>query len=161
MGAFGSGLAIFNIELFYSETKRTEGYSMKGTCLLFSAAALSAVFLTGPAHSQNTMRAAAPANASADNTAQNVRDKGGNTMTSTSQSESKSDLKMAADIRRAIVKDKRLSTNAKNIKVITDNGRVTLRGPVNSSQEKTLIAAKASAIAAAGNVDNQLDIANQ
>jgi hyperosmotically inducible periplasmic protein len=134
---------------------------MRSTFLLFSAAALSAVFLTVPAHSQDTMKPSAPANAAPDNTAQNVRDKGGDTMTSTSQSESKSDIKMTADIRRAIVKDHRLSTNAKNIKIITDNGRVTLRGPVNTSEEKTMIAAKARAIAGAGNVDDQLDVANQ
>ena len=54
----------------------------------------------------------------------------------------------------------KLQATAKNIKVITDNGRVTLRGPVRSDQEKTLIAAKAQKIAGEGNVDDQLDVAN-
>ena len=60
-------------------------------------------------------------------------------MTPTSQSESKQDLELAAAIRQAIVKDQRLSTTAKNIKVITDKGKVTLRGPVRSDGEKSLM----------------------
>ena|SRR5215469_13452246 len=135
---------------------------MKRFHLLFSAAALGLVFSAVSARSEEPSKAEPPAaTAPADNTSQNVRDKGGDTLTPTSQSESKTDIKMTADIRRAIVKDKRLSTNAKNIKIISDNGRVTLRGPVNTPREKTLIAAKARAIAGAGNVDNQLDVGNQ
>jgi hyperosmotically inducible periplasmic protein len=119
-------------------------------------AVLSIGLLAGPILGQEPVNSAP-----ADNTAQNVRDKGGDTLTPTSQSESKTDLRITADIRRAIVKDKRLSTSAKNVKIITDNGRVTLRGPVNTPGESTLIAAKARAIAGASNVNNQLDVANQ
>jgi hyperosmotically inducible protein len=135
---------------------------MKSTHLLLSAVALSMAVSTAiPVRSVGAQSTVPPPSAAADNTAQNARDKGGGTLTPTSQSEAKSDLQLAAAIRRAIVKDKRLSTTAKNIKVITDNGKVTLRGPVNSGDEKTLIAAKASAIAGESNVDNQLDVANQ
>ena len=136
---------------------------MKPTHLLLSALALSMTVCAVPAWSEEPQTTAPPASASApaDNTAQNVRDKGGDTITPMSQSESKPDLNLAAAIRRAIVKDKRLSTSAKNVKVITDNGRVTLRGPVNTGEEKTLIAAKARAIAGPGNVDDQLDVANR
>jgi osmotically-inducible protein OsmY len=134
---------------------------MKPTHLLLSALALSMTVAAVPARSQEPPAAPPPASASADNTAQNVRDKGGDTMTPMSQSEAKPDLKLAASIRRAIVKDKRLSTSAHNVKVITDNGKVTLRGPVKTADEKTLIAQKAAAIAGPGNVENQLDVANQ
>ena len=132
---------------------------MKQTYLLLSAAVLSVAFAF-PAWSEEPSGTVPPASAAADNTARNARDKSGDTVTPTSQSESKQDLELAAAIRRAIVKDQRLSTTAKNIKVITDNGKVTLRGPVRSDGEKSLIAEKAQAIAGAGNVDNQLDVAN-
>ncbi len=133
---------------------------MKRTHLLLSAVALSMAVSVAPARSEEPQRTVPPASAPADNTAQNVRDKGGDTLTPMSQSESQPDLKLAAAIRHAIVEDNQLSTTAKNIKVITDNGKVTLRGPVSTSHEKTLIAAKAGAIAGEGNVDNQLDVAN-
>ena len=54
--------------------------------------------------------------------------------------------------------DKSLSTNAKNVKIITANGVVTLRGPVNTPQEKATIEAKVQSIAGANNVDSQLEI---
>jgi osmotically-inducible protein OsmY len=134
---------------------------MKRTYLLLSALTFSMAVSAAPAWTEGPPSTEPPAAAPADNTAQNARDKSGETMTPMSQSESKADLNLAAKIRQAIVKDHRLSTTAKNIKVITDNGKVTLRGPVNSSSEKTLIASKASALAGASNVDNQLDVVNQ
>jgi osmotically-inducible protein OsmY len=54
--------------------------------------------------------------------------------------------------------DKSLSTDAKNIKVITINGVVTLRGPVNTVKEKSTIEAKAQSIAGINNVDSQLEV---
>jgi len=56
------------------------------------------------------------------------------------------------------VADKSLSTTAKNVKIITVNGVVTLRGPVNSPQEKETIEATAQHIAGTNTVDNQLEI---
>jgi osmotically-inducible protein OsmY len=50
---------------------------------------------------------------------------------------------------------------AHNVKIVTANGNVTLRGPVNSEAEKVAIARKAKAIAGAGNVDNQLEVKGQ
>jgi osmotically-inducible protein OsmY len=64
-------------------------------------------------------------------------------------------------IRKAVVADKSLSTMAKNIKIITANGVVTLRGPVKSSQEKGMIEAKAQQIAGADKVNSQLEIIGQ
>src|SRR5204862_6182501 len=74
-----------------------------------------------------------------DNTATNDRDRSGETQTSGDQPNSSADLKITQAIRRALMKDRELSTTAKNIKVVTANGHVTLRGPVKSAQEKAIV----------------------
>lgn len=94
----------------------------------------------------------------ADNTAKNVRDRGGETLTPTDQGESAADRELTAKIRRAIVADDKLSTDAQNVKIITIDGLVTLRGPVKSASEKATVAARAQQIAGAKRVDNQLTI---
>jgi hyperosmotically inducible protein len=98
----------------------------------------------------------------ADNTRKNVPDKTGEKANPIDQSNNPADLKITQAIRQAIVKDKSLTLTAKNVKVITANGNVVLRGPVNSAEEKTKIenAAKAAAGDAA-KVDNQLEIKAQ
>jgi hyperosmotically inducible periplasmic protein len=73
----------------------------------------------------------------------------------------KSDVKIAAQIRRQIVKDKSLSTYAHNVKVVVSAGKVTLRGPVKSDEEKSAIEQKATAIAGAGNVTDELTVKGQ
>lgn len=93
----------------------------------------------------------------ADNTGKNVRDKSGETLTPMDQSNDTRDLEMTQQIRKALMDDDSLSTNAKNIKVITVNGTVTLRGPVNSVEERNKIAAKAKPIAG-GKLKNELEI---
>jgi osmotically-inducible protein OsmY len=70
----------------------------------------------------------------------------------------KSDLKLQRQIRHEIVKDKGLSTYAHNIKIVARDGKVTLRGPVKSDPEKTAIEQKATEIAGAGNVTNELTV---
>jgi hyperosmotically inducible periplasmic protein len=102
--------------------------------------------------------AATPSQTAPDNTGRNVRDRGGDTVTPVDQSNNKADLNLTQQIRKAVMADKSLSTNAKNIKIITANGAVTLRGPVNTPQEKATIEAKAQSIAGANNVDSQLEI---
>ena len=72
----------------------------------------------------------------ADNTAINQRDRSGETATSGDQSNSSADLKITQAIRQALMKDGELSTTAKNIKVITANGQVTLRGPLIMRRRK-------------------------
>jgi hyperosmotically inducible protein len=69
------------------------------------------------------------------------------------------DRAMTQKIRMAIHNDKSLSTYAHNVKIITQSGKVTLKGPVRSEEEKTNIGTKAAAIAGDGNVDTQLTIA--
>ena len=95
----------------------------------------------------------------ADNTGRNVRDRDGDTLTSGDQSENKADLKVTQEIRKAVVADDSLSTNAQNVKIITTNGVVTLRGPVESDEEKAKIAAMAEKVVGVGKVQNQLEVA--
>ena|SRR5579862_9319897 len=96
-----------------------------------------------------------------DNSAVNVSDRAPDAMTADQQSNNKDDVTLTSDIRRAVVKDQSLSMMAHNVKIITANGKVILRGPVKTEEEKTAIAGKAQAIAGAGNVDNQLEVKSE
>jgi hyperosmotically inducible protein len=96
----------------------------------------------------------------ADNTGRNERDRNDATKTPGDQSESEADRTISQQIRKAITADDSVSTNGKNVKIITVDGVVTLRGPVKSETEKKNIAAKAQQIAGVKNVENQLEIAN-
>jgi hyperosmotically inducible protein len=93
-----------------------------------------------------------------DNSAVNVRDRAPGAMTAGQQSNSTSDVELTRRIRRAVVQDHSLSMLAHNVKIISTNGAVMLRGPVKTEEEKTAIANKAQAIAGAGKVDNQLEV---
>lgn len=96
-----------------------------------------------------------------DNSGKNVRDRDTAAVTAGDQSNDKSDLTITQQIRKAVMADKALSTNAQNVKIITADGVVTLRGPVKSAGEKASIAAKAKHVAGVTRVDNQLEIASQ
>ena len=93
-----------------------------------------------------------------DNSAVNIRDRAPGAMTAGQQSNSTSDVELTRRIRRAVVQDHSLSMLAHNVKIISTNGAVMLRGPVKTEEEKTAIANKAQAIAGAGKVDNQLEV---
>jgi hyperosmotically inducible periplasmic protein len=93
-----------------------------------------------------------------DNTATNERDRSGETQTSGDQSNSSADLKITQAIRQALMKDGELSMTAKNIKIITDNGQVTLRGPVKNAQEKAKIDQLARSAAGGAKIVDQLDV---
>ena len=93
-----------------------------------------------------------------DNTATNERDRSGETQTSGDQSNSPADLKITQAIRQALMKDSELSTTAKNVKIITNNGQVTLRGPVKNAQEKAKIDQLAKSATGGAQSDNQLDV---
>src|SRR4029453_3643888 len=90
--------------------------------------------------------------------ATNERDRSGETKTSGDQSNSSADLKTTQAIRQALMKDDELSMTAKNIKVITANGHVTLRGPVKTAQKKAKIDQLAKSAAGGAQIDNQLDV---
>ena len=96
-----------------------------------------------------------------DNTKINQRDRSKSEPTADQQKNNPSDRELARQIRRAIVKDKSLSTYAHNIKVIAQDGMVTLKGPVNSQEEKQAIEAKASAIAGQGKITNEIEVGSK
>jgi hyperosmotically inducible protein len=161
------------------EHKRTNTYTMKKTLLI--AALAAGVFVAGCGPS-NTERGASGQSSSSetgagqsssdastpttsdkqpDNTGVNKRDRSDQALTSGDQGNSKSDREITRNIRRAITKNDQLSTTAKNIKIITADGKTTLRGPVKSEQEKEQIASAVKSVQGVGEVDNQLEVKNQ
>ena len=95
------------------------------------------------------------------NSAVNARDRAPGAMTAGEQSNAKSDVNLTREIRRAVMKDHSLSMLAHNVKIVTANGSVTLRGPVKTEKEKDVIASKAQQIAGADKVNNQLEVEGQ
>lgn len=93
-----------------------------------------------------------------DNTGRNIRDRNSATTTPMDQSESEADRTITQRIRQSIMAERSLSTDAKNIKIITINGVVTLRGPVANSQEKDIITKKAGDVQGVSRIENQLEI---
>lgn len=121
---------------------------------------LSGALIVGCSKDRAEDKQVSQAAVEADNTGRNVRDRNDQTKTPTDQGESEADRKISQNIRQAITADDSLSTNGKNVKIITSDGTVTLRGPVKNDQEKSTIAAKAQQVAGVKNVDNQLEITN-
>ena len=95
-----------------------------------------------------------------DNTQVNKRDRAGSQPTADQQKNDRSDVTITRNIRRAIVQDKSLSTYAHNVKVITQHGDVTLKGPVRTEEEKKVVEAKATDVAGAGHVTNRISVTN-
>src|ERR1700682_186861 len=104
--------------------------------------------------SLSAQRSTAPA----DNTRVNQRDRNPNEPTADLQKNNPSDRDITQQIRRAIMKDKSLSSYAHNVKIITQNGQVTLKGPVRSDEEKRAIEAKATEIAGEDRRTTDMDI---
>jgi hyperosmotically inducible periplasmic protein len=94
-----------------------------------------------------------------DNSKTNPGDASKGAVTAEQQKMNPADRNTTKQIRSAIFKDKSLSTYAHNIKIITQDGKVTLKGPVRTEDEKAGIAAKATAVVGAENVTNQLEVA--
>jgi hyperosmotically inducible protein len=101
---------------------------------------------------------AASDSSNADNTKRNSSEQNKNTDTAEKQSNNKDDLALTQKIRQAVIKDDSLSMSAKNVKIIARDGKITLRGPVDSQQEKDAIAAKAREIAGKDKVEDQLEV---
>lgn len=95
-----------------------------------------------------------------DNTGRNMRDRNSMHLTPGNQSESAQDVQITKQIRQALIADKSLSTNAKNIKVMTINGVVTLRGPVLNATEREAILNKLKSMQGVLRVENQLEVTN-
>jgi hyperosmotically inducible periplasmic protein len=115
-----------------------------------------AMFLTG---ALTALAIPAIAQTAADNTKVNTRDRTKGEVTADQQKENAADREIAKKIRQSLVSDKSLSTYAHNVKVVAQNGHVTLKGPVRSEDEKKVIEAKATEVAGAGKVTNEISIA--
>jgi hyperosmotically inducible periplasmic protein len=96
--------------------------------------------------------------AAADNTKRSSSEQNKSTETAEQQSNSKDDLALTQQIRQAVMKEGSLSMNAENVKIIAQHGKVRLKGPLDSQQEKDTITAKAGEIAGKDKVDNQLEV---
>ena len=118
---------------------------------ILGIAALVLAFGTAPALPQNSTTAP-------DNTKVNKRDRSNASPTADNAKENKSDREIMKEIRQSIVKDKSLSTYAHNVKIIAQNGKVTLKGPVHSEDESKTIEKAAADVAGTGNVTNQLQV---
>jgi osmotically-inducible protein OsmY len=96
--------------------------------------------------------------AAPDNTKVNQRDRKTGAVTADQQKNNVTDRDLTANIRKALMDDKDLSTYAHNIKIVSQNGMVTLKGPVRSEEEKKSIEAKATEIAGSGKVKNMISV---
>jgi len=108
----------------------------------------------GSPNDRSDVRSPAKQSSEADNTERNAE--GG--ATALDQGGSEADRTVTQQIRQAIMDESDFSVNAKNVKIITRDGKVTLRGPVKAADERSRIEAIAERIAGAGNVNNQLEL---
>jgi len=129
--------------------KRTKGF-----VFIAAAALLGSALMAAPQPKQDNGQQSAP-----DNSKTNKRDRDKSSPTADRQKMNPTDRDLAKRIRSAIVDDKSLSTYAHNIKIVAQDGKVTLKGPVRSEEEKSAIETKATEVAGAGNVVNQLEVA--
>lgn len=116
------------------------------------------LFLVALALAGCEQRLPPPDGTRANNTALNRRDRDPTAKTPIDQNENRQDVQITADIRKRVM-DAKLSTNGRNCKIITQDGKVTLRGPVASREEKQEIGKIAAEVAGEKNVDDQLEIA--
>ena len=118
----------------------------------------SLIMMAGTVQAEQNAAIYLAADSALENTEINVRDKENTTLTPEDQKETESDIKITADIRQAIIKNKSLSVNAQNVKIITRNGVVTLRGPVETKKESKKLRKIAKHTPGVLKVDNQLEI---
>jgi hyperosmotically inducible periplasmic protein len=93
-----------------------------------------------------------------DNTRVNQRDRAASQPTADQGKNNKSDREIMKDIRKSVMDDKSLSTYAHNVKIISQNGKVTLKGVVRSDEEKRVVRTKAEEVAGAANVMDDLSV---
>ncbi|QDU98163.1 BON domain-containing protein [Lignipirellula cremea] len=93
-----------------------------------------------------------------DNTAVNERDADGDNATPFDQSNDQADIDLVAKIRANVLEIDDLSTNGRNVKIITNDGNVVLRGPVATAAERTAIEQVAKDAAGADKVTSQLEV---
>jgi hyperosmotically inducible protein len=98
------------------------------------------------------------AQSAGDNSKVNTRDRDSSAPTADQQKENTHDREVTQNIRRAIMKNKTLSSYAHNVKIITQGGQVTLKGPVRTEDEKRVVEAKAIEVAGTGHVTNEISV---
>ena len=118
----------------------------------------SLIMMAGPVRAEQNTAIYLAADSALENTERNVRDQDNATLTPEDQKETEGDIKITAAIRQAVVKNESLSVNAQNIKIITRNGVVTLRGPVESEAENMKLQDIAKQTPGVMYVNNQLGI---
>jgi osmotically-inducible protein OsmY len=130
-------------------------------------AAAVALVLSSPAYATDPEPTTSPAAADrvtvsevkpADNSANNARDVAGKALTPLDQSNAEADVEITRSIRKMLVDDESLGTNAQNVKVITAGGMVTLRGAVATADEQARIVAIAKKTAGVDRVVNELEV---
>jgi len=126
----------------------------------FKVAACASLIALASSYASAQQSAPGASSTAPNNTGINQRDRSNTTTTPTDQPNDRADIKLAAAVRRAITKDKSLSTAAHNVKLVAASGVVTLRGPVANSAEKAKVEEIATAVAGVTRVDNQLDVKN-
>jgi hyperosmotically inducible periplasmic protein len=118
--------------------------------LQYSLLILAALFAVGCSQETRKM-------ADRDNSAVNERDRPNKALTPIDQNENAPDIKITAEVRKRIMKED-VSVNAHNVKIITQDGAVTLRGPVKTEAEKALVEKIAHDVAGVARVDNQIEV---
>ena len=119
--------------------------------ILVSGLALSSI--SNPAWAQDTQNPPQP-----DNTKVNKQDRAQGGVTAAQQKDNRSDRDLTQQIRKSVMADKSLSSYAHNVKIITQNGAVTVKGPVRSEDERKAIVSKAEEAAGQGKVTDQLSV---
>jgi hypothetical protein len=132
---------------------------MRTAIVLSMAVALAACHKTDRNRTDETSEKTPAANVRADNTKKNERDLEPYAVTPENQKENETDRSITQQVRKNVMKNDDLSFNAKNVKIITQDGVVTLRGPVKSEEERAQIAALAQRVDGVKKVDNQLEVA--
>jgi hyperosmotically inducible protein len=132
-------------------------HQYRGRRVVFALAVASVLVI--PVFPAGGLAVSAGAQTPADNTKVNKRDRAKGAATADQQKENSTDREIARKIRRSLMDDKALSTYAHNVKIIAQDGQVTLKGPVRTEDEKKAVEAKATEVAGAGHVTNQISIA--
>lgn len=124
---------------------------MKKMSMMLAVSLSAVVALSAPVPIHATQQGTGKA----DNTQKNA-EKGA---TAEQQKENKSDREITREIRRSVVKDKTLSMKAHNVKIITKDGQVTLKGPVKNAEEKKAVEKAALEVVGKGKVTNDIEVA--
>jgi hyperosmotically inducible periplasmic protein len=127
---------------------------LSSIAFFLTAVALSGAGIASADHNDTVYVAA---DNTLENTQRNARDENGATLTPEDQNETEGDINITADIRKTVVNDGTLSVNAQNVKIITRNGKVTLRGTVESNTESNKLQQIATQTHGVLGVDNQIE----